>query len=84
MNKRIAELLNIPHIVCTSHLMNVEVEEMFENDTALTSCSLLRNIAALVPIYENRTCLCEKYILRERFQRIYDSLSKLSEEYLWN
>lgn len=38
VNKRIAEVLNVIHIGCTSNFLNLEVELMAEKDTELKSC----------------------------------------------
>ncbi len=36
MNKRIAKLLNIPHVGCLSHKLNLDVNRMIESDDVLS------------------------------------------------
>ncbi len=38
LNLSIADLLSIPHINCTSHLLNLEVEAMVKADRAMKTC----------------------------------------------
>eukprot|EP00171_Calliarthron_tuberculosum_P009475 IDg9475t1 len=98
VNSRISEILEIPLVNCTSHLLNLQVEAMVRQDADMKACidsvhdtmsdcrsrlrnrAMLRNLPRLVPIIENGTRWSGKYLVIQRFNRIYDELRNVAEQ----
>eukprot|EP00171_Calliarthron_tuberculosum_P002904 IDg2904t1 len=86
VNERISDLLNIPHVGCASHLLNLEVEAMVKADLALKHClesvhatmsdcrSGLRNRAML----RNLTALAPVVDCKTRWSSKYVMLERFS------
>lgn len=98
VNHRISDILTIPLVNCTSHLLNLQVEAMVQSDSELKDCvesvhdtmsdcrsrlrnrAMLRNLTRLVPVIENGTRWSGKYLMLQRFNRIYDELRCVAEQ----